>query len=97
MIGQKISPILSEIEQTLWEFEAAGGLKPEYTTEGFRGAIKIFMSALMDKMWELQQDETMDLETRAGMAEKAGNEVRDLVKKYTGIDCHDLYKTKKQE
>jgi len=97
MIGQKISPILSEIEQTLWEFEAAGGFKPEYTTEGFRGAIKIFMSALLDKMWELQQDEAMDLETRASMAEKAGKEVRSFIKKYTGIDSCDLYKIKKQE
>ena len=92
MIGQKISPILEEIEETLWEFEGNSGMKPEYTTEGFRAGIKIFMSVVMDKMWELQQDETIDMEDRINMVEKCGNEVRELVKRYTNIDPPDLYK-----
>jgi hypothetical protein len=92
MIGEKISPILSEIESTLWEFEARYEKKPGYTTDGFRASIKIFMSAMMDKIWDLQENEKIDFETRCNMAEKCGQEVRKIVKTYTNIDPHDLYK-----
>lgn len=95
MIGKRISPILEEIESTLWEFEANRGIKPEYTIEGFRAATKIFMSVLMDKIWELQQDEKIEMQDRINMVTKAGEEVRALVKRYTDIDCHELYKNKK--
>ena len=92
MIGEKISPILSEIEDTLWEFEANIGAQPQYTTEGFRAGIKIFMSVLMDKMWNLQENETLTMEDRIHMVEKLGQDVRMIVKTYTDIDTHDLYK-----
>ena len=91
MIGEKITPILVEIENTLWEFEAYKGSKPEYPIEGFRAAIKIFTSALTDKIFELQEDEAIDLPNRLKMAQKAGEDVRALVKTYTDIDCHDLW------
>lgn len=91
-IGQKISPILEEIENTLWEFEAYNGSKPEYTDAGFRSATKIFMSVIMDKMWKLQDKENITLEDRQNMALKAGEAVRGFVKTYTNIDTHDLYK-----
>jgi len=94
MIGKKISPILVEIEDTLWEFEANRGIQPEYTIEGFRAATKIFMSVLMDKIWNLQMDEKIDMEDRIKMVEKAGQDVRQLIKVYTDIDTHDLYKKK---
>ena len=90
MIGKKLSPILEEIEDTLWEFDLKGQ-KPEYTKEGFRAGIKIFMSVLMDKIWELQQDEKIDMEDRINMVQKAGEDVRQLVKTYTDIDCHKIY------
>jgi len=92
MIGQKLSVILEEIEDTLWEFEANDGKPPGYTSNGFRAAIKIFMSALMDKMWELQQDEDLTLQDRINMASKAGEDIRALVKTYTDVDCHTFYK-----
>jgi hypothetical protein len=91
MIGQKISPILEEIENTLWDFEANGGLKQEYSIDGFRAAIKIFMSVLMDKIWELQENEKMDIQDRLSMVERAGEDIRELIKTYTNIDCHELY------
>ena len=92
MIGEKISPILEEIESALWEFEANSGSKPEYTIEGFRAATKIFMSVLMDKVWELQQDEKIDIKDRESMVIKLGNDVRNLIKTYTDIDTYELYK-----
>jgi len=90
-IGGELSPILCEIEETLWEFEANNGMKPDFTIEGFRAATKIFMSVLMDKIWELQSDEKIDMQTRLDMAEKAGEDVRKLIKTYTDIDTHSLY------
>lgn len=92
MIGKKLSPILSEIESTLLEFEANHTEKPEYTTEGFRAGIKIFASVLMDKIWELQSIENMDMQDRMSMVQKAGEDIRKLVKTYTSIDTHDLFK-----
>ena len=92
MIGIRISPILEEIESTLIEFEAYQGIKPNFTNEGFRAGIKIFISVLMDKMWELQADENIDMTNRLNMAQKAGEAVKQLVKTYTNIDTHELYK-----
>jgi hypothetical protein len=90
-IGEKISTILAEIEDTLWEFEYYQGTKPGYAIEGFRAAIKIFMSVMMDKIWELQQDEKISMDDRIKMVEKCGYDVRDIVRIYTGIDTHELY------
>lgn len=91
-IGKRISPALSEIEYTLWEFEAADQGPPQFTDDGFRAALKIMMAALMDKMWTLQKSEGIPIEDRARMAQKAGEDMRQLVKTYTDIDAHDLYK-----
>lgn len=92
MIGAKFSPILEEIENALWEFEIYGKTTLQYTDEGFRAATKIFMSALMDKMWNLQEAEGMNMADRGNMATKAGEDLRNLIKTYTNIDTHKLYK-----
>jgi len=94
MIGEKISRILEEAEDVLWEYEATIGGKPNYSIEGFRAITKIFMSALMDKMWELQQSENIEIQDRENMATKLGESVRSLIKTYTDIDSHILYKDK---
>jgi len=90
-IGQKLSPVLVEIEDTLWEHDLNVGTPPEYSIIGFRAAMKIFMSVIMDKMWELQANENLTMEDRTKMVEKCGADVRALVKTYTNIDTHDLY------
>jgi len=92
MIGKQISPMLSEIEDTLWEFEANVGEYPEYPDDGFRAGIKIFMSVMMDRMYQLQSSEKLDELDSLNMAQKLGEEVRKLVKVYTDIDTFDLYK-----
>lgn len=91
-IGQKISPILVEIEDTLWEHEARQGGKPEFTIDGLRAAAKIMMAVLMDKMYEMQEKEGMPQKERENMAEAAGKEFRKYIKTYTKIDTHELYK-----
>ena len=92
MIGEKLSSVLSEIESALIEFEINVARPPQYTNEGFRAAVRIFLSAMLDKMWKLQEDEGIDIDTRADMAEKLGNEIRNIVRIYTNIDTHNLYK-----
>lgn len=92
IIGEKLSPILEELEKAIWSFEVYNLGKLNYTEDGFRASIKIFMSTLMDKIWELQEKEGMDIENRVKMVEKAGEDLRKLVKIYTDIDTHELYK-----
>jgi hypothetical protein len=94
-IGQKLSPVLNEIEDTLWEFEYHQPTKQtKYTKKGFRSATKIFMSALMDKMWDFQEKNKLSQKEREKQAQESGESIRSLIKKYTGIDSHDLYKEK---
>ncbi len=90
-IGKMISPVIIEIEAALWDYEAQVSMHPEFTDEGFRAALKIFMSALLDKMWSLQAAEDIPFEIRCDMAMKAGQQVRELVKTFTNIDPHELY------
>lgn len=92
MIGEKLSEVLYSIETALIEFEANVAKPPQYTDDGFRAAAKIFMSAMLDKMWKLQEAEGMDINDRGEMAAKLGEEIRKLVRVYTNIDTHDLYK-----
>lgn len=92
MIGERLSPVLVEIENTLWEFESSEQGKPDYPKEAFRAICKIFISAIMDKMWELHEDENIRMVDRENMATSAGEEIRKLVKNFTDIDTFDLYK-----
>jgi hypothetical protein len=92
MIGKKLSGVLHEIELALLEFEANVAKPPEYTDEGFRAGVKIFLSVMLDKMWKLQEEEGIDINTRADMANKLGNEIRNTIRIYTNIDTHNLYK-----
>jgi hypothetical protein len=88
-LGKKLSPILSEIEDTLLEnYEA----KPGFDDEGFRASVYIFQSALLDKMWELQEKENLSIEIRGEMAVTCGEAIRSLIKTFTDIDTHNLYK-----
>ena len=93
MIGQRLSPILKEIEDTLWEFEIHyPNQRPIYNIDGFKGSIKIFMSDMLDKMWGMQEDDNIDMVDRQKMAERLGEEIKRIVMTYTGINTHELYK-----
>jgi hypothetical protein len=88
-IGEKLSPVLSEIKDTLLEFH---DVKPEFTEEGFKAAVFIFHSALMDKMFDLQVREQIPFGSMCDMATKCGKATRELIKTFTNIDMHELYK-----
>lgn len=90
-IGQKISPILKEIEDTLWEHEAYKATKPEFTFDGFRASLKIFMAAMLDKVFELQMKEGFTKEDALNMAQKCGEDLNKFVKTYTNLDPKTFY------
>lgn len=90
-IGEKLSPVLVEIEDALWEYEAQKLGNPKFTNEGFRAALKIFMDVLLDRMWELQLNEKMTQNDAGNMALKCGEELKKLIHTYTGIDTKTLY------
>lgn len=91
MIGKKLSPVLEEIEATLWEFEANNGGKPNYSFDGFRASAKIFMSALVDKFFEKQPAEGANPTDTLKAVEQIGTDLRALIFATTGIDTHLLY------
>jgi len=68
------------------------GNKPNLTDDGFAAAIFIFSTALMDKMWELQERENISMSEREKMANSMGNEIRKMVKTYTDKDTFTFYK-----
>jgi hypothetical protein len=62
-----------------------------FTDKALGAACMVLISVIMDKMWDLQEKENMEFKDRAAMATACGAELRGLVKKFTGIDMHELY------
>lgn len=86
-IGVKLSPILEEIREALLIGPANfQNDPPEFTDQGFRAAIVIFIAAASDQMWALQEREKMPHLQRLDMAEKLGLEIRQMVRIYTGVN-----------
>lgn len=84
--------VLIEIENGLWEHDDRvndGIAEPyTYTDEHFRACLKIFMSGLLWKLWETNDN---DIEKMIGLAGKMGEDIKELVGAYTGINTHDLF------
>lgn len=91
MLGEKLAPVLVEIESTLWDFEAEFSMKPDYPIEALRASIKIFMSVMMDKMWEVQEFDNMGMEDREKMVVNLASDLMKMVKTYTGVNTLELY------
>jgi hypothetical protein len=64
----------------------------EFTDESFYYATSIFMSVALNKTYELIQKENINQKTAEDMAYEFGNELRELCKKYTNIDLHEVTK-----
>jgi hypothetical protein len=64
--------------------------KPNFTNRHFMNTIIIFQNALMDKMYDNQNYDGMDVEDRLKMVETCGNELRKLIHTYTGLDTHKI-------
>lgn len=91
MIGKELDPILVDIENAILEFDAFVGMKPNYSDDGFRAAVKIFMSTIMDKMFDKQMNDKKTLYESMEEAELVGNKLRELILEHTGIDTYKFY------
>ena len=79
----------NEIESIANQILLDFGNKPDYSNRDFLNTIIIFQSALMDKMFELQDKEEMTLDDRCKMAESCGESLKKLIHTYTGLNTHD--------
>ena len=83
-----------ELEQIASDFlnQAADskGYKPNYSNRDFMNAVIIFQTALMDKLYDLQNFDGMHIDERLKMAESCGMELRKLIHTYTGLDTHKV-------
>ena len=91
-LGQKLSPILKELADTVTENL---GNKPNYDENALKDVTQIFMDVIMDKMHDLQMAENMDMQTACDMAEQCGGELRAFIKKWCNQDTFEFYKTNK--
>ena len=80
-------PILEEIAMGMLE---TAETKPNYSDDAMINACFIFLSVLMDKIYDNQNYDKMNLEDRLKMAESAGKDLRKLIHTYTGLDTHKL-------
>ena len=64
--------------------------KPNYSNRDFMNSLIIFQTALMDKMYDTQNFDNMDIEDRINMAESCGRALWRLVYTYTGLDTHKI-------
>lgn len=79
-----------ELEEIANEILNNSHLKPNYSNRDFMNAMIIFQSAIMCKMFELQNSENIDFEDRLKMANRCGIEIHKLIKTYTGLDTHKV-------
>jgi len=64
--------------------------KPNYSNRDFLNSLIIFQRALMDKMFDNQNSDNMELVDRQKMATKCGLDLRKLIHTYTGLDTHKI-------
>ena len=64
--------------------------KPNYSNRDFLNAVIIFQTALMDKAWDNQVYIEMSVQDRIDMAVNCGSDLRELIRKYTGLDTHNI-------
>jgi hypothetical protein len=84
-------PILKEIATGLLE---VAEIKPNYSDDAMLNATLIFQSVFMDKIYDNQNFDNMDMEDRIKMVQTAGEELRKLIHTYTGLDLHKLVNQK---
>jgi len=67
-----------------------GSEKPNYSNRDFLNTIFIFQTALMDKLFDNQEYDNMDIEDRMNMVMQCGNDLRKLIHTFTGLDTHKI-------
>ena len=89
-IGEKIGDAATFLSAALEEYNDTHETPPGFTDDGLFAIIDLFVSALMDRVWRLQEAENMDYADRMAMVESLGKEVRRIAKVYANIDTNEL-------
>ena len=79
-----------QLEQLAMYTLEHGEIKPNYTKRDFMNCVLIFQSAIHDKMYDLQNEESMTEQQRLNMAESCGNAIHKLIMTYTGLDTRKV-------
>lgn len=66
------------------------GKKPNYSNRDFMNALIIFQTALMDKLYDIQDFDDMGKKERMDMAYSCGIDLKNLILTYTGLDTHKV-------
>lgn len=95
MEAREFEIIINKLSETLELIETIlllnSEVKPCFPDTALRTATYIFMSVMLDKMYDLQRKENLDLTDKENMTEVLGNEIRRLIKTFTNIDSHEFY------
>lgn len=88
---QHLTNAVVMVEEAFWKHEFLEPEKPNFPDEAVRAATKIFFTIIMDRIYNLQEDEEMETDIRESMAFAFGNDLRKLIKTYTNLDSHNFY------
>lgn len=66
--------------------------KPNLSDEALLNGILIFQTCLYDKLWDRCNELELCQDQRNDIGTELGNDIRNIVKKYTDIDTHELVK-----
>jgi hypothetical protein len=80
-------PILKEVASGMLE---TAEKRQKFSNDAFMDATLIFQTVLMDKVFEIQEYDKMEIRYRLEMAESCGNDLRKLIHTYTGLDTVKL-------
>jgi len=75
-----------ELELIANDYLEQNGEKQNYTNRDFLNAVIIFQTALMDKLFDNQNYDKMDIENRKKIAFSCGNDLRKLIHTYTNLN-----------
>lgn len=89
--GEKLAPILKDIETAIWEHNANfEGERPLYPDEAMRSAACIFIDVLIDRMFAKQEKDGKPLKAREQEVTSVGRMLYETIKTCTGLDLHEL-------
>ena len=93
-LSSSFTQVLSEIEDVLLIIKTEyPSLRLQYSDDDLAAATTIFFDAMLSKMWDLQERDGVSFGKRCLMADACGNEIHDLIKKFTGVSMREIYKT----
>lgn len=79
-----------QLEEIALQFLKNAYTKPNFSNRDFMNIVIIFQTAIMDKMFDNQNYDKMNIEDRETMAENCGKDLRKLIYSYTNLDTHEI-------